>query len=607
MAGGSGLKLIVRSGPLGDRIILLDVDRLSIGRGQDQDLCIPDRKISSAHALLEPHDGGYRIRDLGSTNGTYVNGALVQGVRTLALGDEIVFGSTRVIYTDQEASAVSWPEPAAIPEATSTPPPSDRVPQVAHGSPPPLPFDDGGALDFGPQTVKFNLQEIERDLLAPAAGQAGAVERLQRRLAVLHRVTVAARALPLANLFEEALALLLEVIDADRGMVYLHDARANRLEEVAARTRRQTAHTGVSRGILAQVLQSGEAIITKDAQDDDRFAAHQSIYAFNIRSALAVPLRTPTEVLGALHLDKRDARRPFVQEDLQLAAIVGQQVAASVANARLVEALQTTNAELAQAKDELVRWNQELERKVEVRTREVQSQAQKIHELHQQKDQLLGMVAHDLRTPLTGLLGFAEVAQADLEAGSDRLAEDLEVIRATAVEMHELLSDLLDVSKLEAGRLEIAPRSSDLAALLEEQRKRYELWASGKGLTLRIKAAELPRVRLDPRRFSQVLNNLVSNAVKFSREGGTITIAARAREDAIEVSVADTGQGIDPGDLEKLFARFEQGTGQQATGGERGTGLGLAIAKKLIELHGGTISVESKKGVGSKFTIRLPR
>lgn len=597
---GSGLKLVVRSGTLGagaDRVILLASERLSVGRGPDQDLCIPDRKISSAHALLEPAQGGYRIRDLGSTNGTYVNGQLVEGVRRLELDDEILFGNTRVIYTDREPEALQWQDP---PPEAATPLPG----RLGHGT-----DTDEALLEEvgGPQTVKFNLQEIERGLLALEGADDGALVRLQRRLQVLYRVTLVARSVDTKALLHDALGLVLEVIEADRGIVFLKDG-AGALFEAAAlgRLPGHGAAGGVSRGILSQALQTGEAILTRDAQEDQRFNANQSIYAFNIRSALAVPLRVQDEVLGVLLLDKRDSRRPFIHDDLQLAAIVTQQVAASLANTRLIDAITRGNRELSAARDEILRWNQELEHKVEQRTREVQAQAAKIAELHQQKDQLLGMVAHDLRTPLTGLLGFAEVALADLEAGSDRVQEDLEVIRTTALEMNELLSDLLDVAKIEAGKIRVAPQDVDLAAVLAEGRRRYEMWAAAKGIAFRLSLrGPLPRARMDPKRIQQVLNNLVSNAVKFSGKGGTITLSAREVDDSIEVAVTDTGQGIDPADLEKLFGRFEQ-AGPQATAGERGSGLGLAIAKRLVELHGGKIWVESKKGVGSKFTFALP-
>lgn len=604
----SGLKLIVRSGASGDdRVILLHDERLTVGRGQDQDLCIPDRKISSAHALLEPLSGGYRIRDLGSTNGTYVNGQLVEGVRRLELDDEILFGNTRVLYTDRDPATLEWADPPPLevpPERLEAAGPNDTDEDL---------LDDAG----GPRTVKFNLQEIERGLLAlddEQEDEPGAVVgRLQRRIQVLYRITLAVRSLDAHALLQDAAALLIEATSADRGAVFLSlpptppDAGAPRLEEVVARTKDGAPFGGgVSRTIVARALRTGEAILTRDAQEDQRFSANQSIYAFNIRSALAVPLRAQDDVLGVLFLDKREARRPFTHDDLQLAVIVAQQVSAALKNARLIDAITRANRELEAARDEILRWNQELEQKVELRTREVQAQAAKIAELHQQKDQLLGMVAHDLRTPLTGLVGFAEIAQVDFETGSAALAEDLQVIRSTALEMGELLSDLLDVSKIEAGKLRICPQDIDVAKLLAEQRRRYELWAQQKGIGFRLDLrGPLPRVQADPRRLQQVLNNLVSNAVKFSSKGGTITLLARDQGDRLELSVADTGVGIDPADMDKVFGRFEQ-TSAQPTAGERGSGLGLAIAKKLVELHGGQIWVESKRGVGSKFSFSIP-
>lgn len=601
-----GLKLIVRGDPY-DRVILLEGGtRLSVGRGQDQDLCIADRKISSAHALIEPIDGGHRIRDLGSTNGTYVNGRLVEGIRRLAPGDEVLFGNTRVLYTDEDPAAIEWGAPPPLEEPPAQPGPASPTDTSEDVAPP----EEDEVL--GQRTLKFDLRQLERQLLAPGAAEAATIGSLQRRLQVLYRCSQAARGLDVQRLLDEAASLLLEVTDADLATVHLRDpARQGALVEVSARLRAGVRHPGgAPRGILGEALRSGEAIMTKDAQEDDRFQAHQSIYAFNVRSALAVPLLASGAdgPLGVLHLDKREARRPFGPEDLQLTAIVAQQVAATVANARLFDAIRRANQELEAARDEILRWNRELERKVEERTREVQAQAQEISALSAQKDQLLGMVAHDLRTPLSGLVGFAEIALVDLEAGATaQLADDLGVIRQTALEMNDLLSDLLDVSKIEAGKIDMTPVETDLARLLRDAARRYEKWAGAKGIAFRLRLADdLPIARLDPRRILQVLNNLVSNAVKFSHAGGAVTLAARADERRVELSVIDTGQGIDAADLERIFARYEQGSAQP-TGGERSTGLGLAIAKKLIELHGGRIAVESERGVGSKFTVTLPR
>lgn len=599
MATGE-LKLIVCIEPFGNRVIPLRSRRLTVGRGNDQDICIPDRKISSAHALLEPTPEGYRLRDLGSTNGTYVNGQLLSGMRPLQANDEIRFGNTRVLYTDLDPEVLSWPGPDEhTAPATAAPP-----------GPPGLGEPTPESEDLGPQTVKFSLPDIERDLFASDDTE-GSVFGLQRKLHVLYRMTGVTRDMTHAaqDMLEEALTLVLEVIDADRGAFFLREAGSGELAGVALRSRRGQAQTsGISRGILNQVLQSGEAILTRDAQQDMRFAANQSIYVHNIRSALAVPMRAQDQVLGVLHLDKRSTRKPFGNQDLQLAVIVAQQAAASIANARLFEAITHTNRELEAARDEILRWNQELEHKVEERTQEVQAQAEKIAELSREKDRLLGMVAHDLRTPLAGLLGFAEVAMAGIDMGlePEKTKEDLDVIRTTAQEMSELLNDLMDVSRIEAGKIHIEPTDVDLVALIEEGRRRYEVWAGTKDIAFNSFLPEGPlRVHADRKRIGQVLNNLISNAIKFSSQGGAITVQARTKDDLVHVSVRDTGQGIDPEELDQVFESYTQ-TGTKATGGEHGSGLGLSIAKKLIEQHGGEIWVESKQGVGSQFTFTLP-
>ncbi len=601
-------KLVVCLESFGKRVIPLRQRRMSVGRGNDQDICLPDRKISSAHALLEPTPEGYRLRDLGSTNGTYVNGHLVEGVQQLRSGDEVRFGNTRVLYTWDDADAIDWPGDWPGEQG-----PDDRA--TGAGSDLAATSDPDIVREIAPQTVKFSVRDVERDLFASDESEVG-LAGLQRKLQVLYRLTALTRGTAHGSdrLLEEALTLLLEVSGADRGAFFLQRADQQSpdgadLEGVAIRSRRGRAQAkGISKSILKQAVQSGEAILTRDAMQDQRFNANQSIFTNNIRSALAVPLLVGDETLGVLHLDKRSVRRPFDQEDLQLAVIVGQQVAAAVANARLFEQISRANEELQEARDEILRWNQELEHKVAERTAEVQAQAQEIAELNRQKDQLLGMVAHDLRTPIAAMLGFAEVALAGLDAGidPDSTREDLGVIRTTAQEMSDLLNDLLDVSRLEAGKVSIDPRPMDLAAMIEAGRRRYEVWAQGKAIGLHMFLPEgALRVQADPKRVQQVLNNLISNAIKFSSKGGTITLALRRSKERAVVSVADTGQGIDPQDLDRIFVSYEQASAR-ATAGEHGSGLGLAIAKKLIEAHGGEIWVESDKGVGSRFSFSLP-
>ncbi|MBI3927189.1 MAG: response regulator, partial [Armatimonadetes bacterium] len=581
----------------GDVEVLLRGERLTVGRGSDQDVCIPDRKISSAHALIERDGAGYRIRDLGSTNGTYVNGRLVEGVQALSCNDELLFGNTRALYTDVAAEDAVWPDV----RPSGPPPPVDaaRLPEA----------EDAVAIVAPQTTVKFSLNDIERDIVAGSGERASAVGAAERKLHVLYGVTQATRGQhAVEDLATNALALVLEVVDADQAAVFLTDG-AGRLEEVAFSARRgaPTARGATSRGVLAEAVRSGEALITRDAQEDERFVAHQSIHTFNIRSVLAVPMRERDDVLGVLYLDKREAREPFGTDDLQLAAIVAQQLAAAVANARLIEALTRTNRELAGARDEILRWNQELEAKVAQRTHEVQAQAAQISALSQEKDQLLGMVAHDLRTPLTGVLGLAEVALSGLDAGEQvaRVREDVSMIRSTALEMSELLADLLDVSRIEAGKLELEKRAYPLALPFEQALQVVRPQASRKKLELRQSwDPALPELVLgDPVRLRQVLVNLLSNAVKFS-DHGWVEIRTTWVDGSLRVEVEDTGIGILEEDQARLFMPFIQ-VGKRVNV-HRGTGLGLALCRRIVEAMGGRIGLSSRLGKGSVFWFEVP-
>lgn len=603
-------KLLVRLKFGGEQAVALRGQPIAIGRGSGQDVRLTDRKISSAHALLEPHGAGYRIRDLGSTNGTYVNGQLVHGVRGLELEDVIQFGDTQVLYTVRQPGTVQWPAPALS---------SDEALLRE--------FDD--LEDPGLRTLKFTLTDLEQEFVQPDEG----ADQLRQRLEALFRVTTVLKsASSIPQLLESTLELVFSASKADRGVILLRSERPDGpLRPIASRERskrgsrepRPASGSGsgttmmraidlqrFSRGLLDEALHSGEAVLSRDTRADGRFASNFSIHANGITSAVAVPLPGPERTLGVLYLDKRGFEAPpFKQEDLQLAAIVAQQAGAAVGGLTMLEALRHANAELETARDEILRWNQELERKVQERTSEVQAQAGKIAELNHEKDALMGMVAHDLRTPLSGLLGFAEIALEGLDSGEDpsTLREDLDVIKSTAMEMNELLSDLLDVSRMEAGKVQFSPETVDLIAFLSESERRYELLASRKQITFRLALPEsLPPVRLDPLRIRQVLNNLVSNACKFTNPGGMVTLQARVTPAAFEVSVTDTGQGIAADELDRVFQRYEQ-TSAQATAGEKGSGLGLAIAKRLVEMHGGKIWVESKPGVGTRFTFALPR
>jgi signal transduction histidine kinase len=220
---------------------------------------------------------------------------------------------------------------------------------------------------------------------------------------------------------------------------------------------------------------------------------------------------------------------------------------------------------------------------------------------------LAGMAAHDLRNPLTAVHAFAALLEeTGLGPVSERQREVLRRIRSTSEHMLELVNDLLDVAKIEAGRLELRREPQDLAAVVREVVTTCQLLASPKGITLEVAAVdELPTACFDRARIDQVLSNLLDNAIKYSPRGSRVRITVERRDGEALISVQDQGRGIAPERIGQLFQAFST-DGEKGTGGEKATGLGLAIARRMIEAHGGRIRVASELGAGSLFQVALP-
>jgi signal transduction histidine kinase len=216
-------------------------------------------------------------------------------------------------------------------------------------------------------------------------------------------------------------------------------------------------------------------------------------------------------------------------------------------------------------------------------------------------------MSHELRTPLNAIIGFSEVLLerffGDLNEKQDDYLKD---IHSSGRHLLNLINDILDLSKVEAGRMELELSTFDLPAaianamtLVRERAQKHDIAMSQEVVP------ELGEVVADERKFKQILLNLLSNAVKFTPDGGRINVGARRTNDDIVVAVHDTGIGIAPEDQEAVFEEFRQ-VGRHYTNKQEGTGLGLALARRFVELHGGRISVDSTPGKGSTFTFTLP-
>jgi signal transduction histidine kinase len=221
------------------------------------------------------------------------------------------------------------------------------------------------------------------------------------------------------------------------------------------------------------------------------------------------------------------------------------------------------------------------------------------------KSKFLANMSHELRTPLNAIIGFSELLEQ--EVAGELNAKQKEYVRyvlGSARHQLQLVNEILDLSKIEAGRVELAREWTPLGAVVDAVQGIVRPLADKQGVRLELAvAANLPDLFLDPVRIRQVLYNLLSNGIKFTPRGGVVTLSACAAADHVELAVADTGVGIRGEDLGRLFREFERLETADKT---EGTGLGLALARRLVELHGGEIFVESEVGRGSRFVVRLP-
>jgi signal transduction histidine kinase len=229
-----------------------------------------------------------------------------------------------------------------------------------------------------------------------------------------------------------------------------------------------------------------------------------------------------------------------------------------------------------------------------------------LFELNQLKNKFLGIAAHDLRNPLASIRGFSELLLSD-DMGS--LTEDqhefIKTIHSLSQDMLNLVNDLLDVSVIESGKLELKRQPGSLKVLIEERIHINSILAKNKQMKLHESLATVPEVSFDYSRIAQVVDNLISNAIKYSPSGSNIFVSLNQQGMKAQISVRDEGPGIEPEEQKRLFGEFQR-LSTKPTGGEKSTGLGLSIVKKIVEAHNGTTAVESQPGAGSTFTFILP-
>jgi signal transduction histidine kinase len=420
-------------------------------------------------------------------------------------------------------------------------------------------------------------------LLGELQARTGDLTRSVEQLTALGEVGRAvSSSLDLDTVLSTIVGRAVQLSGTDGGTIFEYDESA---EEFTARA---TLNTDESQSALLRAtrLRRGEgavgqmAVTRQPIQVPDIAAdgAYESrirgaMLEAGTRSVLAVPLLHEEQLVGGLVVTRR-VPGAFTAEVVDLLRTFATQSALAIENARLF--------------------------------RELADKSRQLEAASQHKSEFLANMSHELRTPLNAIIGFSEVLGERLFGElNEKQEEYLKDIHASGQHLLSLINDILDLSKIEAGRMELELTDFDLPTAIDNALTLVRERAGRRGIALHQATDEdLGQIRGDERKIKQVLLNLLSNAIKFTPDGGRIDVRARAVDGSIEVSVSDTGVGIATEDQEAVFEEFRQvGTADKKV---EGTGLGLALSRKFIELHEGRIWVQSQVGVGSTFTFTLP-
>jgi PAS domain S-box-containing protein len=329
-----------------------------------------------------------------------------------------------------------------------------------------------------------------------------------------------------------------------------------------------------------------------------------------IHSLIVVPMRVQGDVIGVMTIYRYDRERPpFDDDDLRLAQDLADRAALAISGARLFKQVQSELAERRRAEQALEAERALLARRVAERTADLSGANAELARAAQAKDEFLANMSHELRTPLNAILAFSESLQEGIYGPLDpRQLDALQAIESGGRHLLTLIGDILDLAKVEAGQLDLQVEPILIDDVCQASLLFVRELALKKSLQLGFHLDdESATISVDPRRLKQMLVNLLSNAVKFTPARGTLRLDVTTDVDAGEArfAVIDTGIGIAPEDLARLFQPFSQ-LDSNLSRQHEGTGLGLALVRRLAELHGGSVAVESTPGVGSCFTIALP-
>jgi len=527
------LILTVLQGPdKGRRFELPDDEPQIIGRSSEA-LPLTDRTISRRHAALTPDDGRWYINDQQSSNGTFVNGVRARGRVLLQAGDQIRTGSTLLVFGDEGVRRHDV-----------------RVAKK-------------GELDVSVEkTVASNDDSVIMAVPDPSAAAVFQLKVIYELTALIGSETNQ------SDLLERVMDVIFEYFRADRGFILLqddpkHKPRAEVVRHrVAPRTKDEKQIT-ISRTITQYVMRKAVGVLSSNAMNDSRFASGDSVQAYGIRSAMAVPIRFNDKLFGVIHLDSQVANYTYTEDQLTLLTAIGVQTGVALANARL-QAERLQKERLAAA------------------------------------GQTVASLSHSIKNIIQGLRGGADVVELGLRKGNMNVVKNGWDITARNIDrVSGLTLNMLAFSKERDPDLMLASVQEVLDDVVDLSTKP----ADSRSVALITDIdPDLPEILIDTSGLHQAVLNLVHNAIDaVSPDDGVVTLSAEhaTLDDEIVITVSDNGPGIPEYRQDAIFEPFN------STKGQRGTGLGLVVTKKVIQEQGGRVTVQSTEGEGTTFRVHL--